>query len=139
MTTLSAKDAFENELIPYALFHSNDRISIQTYQKDGEFHGPYSSRDKNNQVEVTGTYYEGKRVGIWTLLQEGGYILYNKDGKEHVRASNINDLELHTHVLKQTLPLSDAAISEAEAFLEKQNAQEDAYKAYRRGQPSPGF
>ena len=139
MTTPSAKDAFENELIPYALLRTDGLPAIKTYLKNGEFHGPYVARDDKGQPEATGIYYEGKRVGIWSLLQEGGYALYNKDGKEHVRISDLNDLDLHIRILEETLPLSHVAISEAEALVDQRQAQEDAYQTYRRGQPQPGF
>ena len=89
MTVPSAKDAFENELIPYTLLRTNGLPAIKTYLKDGEFHGPYVARDDKGQPEATGIYYEGKRVGIWSLLQEGGYVLEVSDSKCNTFLFNI--------------------------------------------------
>lgn len=139
MSIPSAKDAFENELIPYTLLRTNGLPAIKTYLKDGEFHGPYVARDENGVPEVTGIYYEGKRVALWTLHQDSSYVLYNKDGEEHVRMNDLDNLDLHIHILEQTQPLSHAALSETEALVDQRQAQEDAYQAYRRGQPNPGL
>ncbi len=139
MSTPSAKDAFDNETFRYELFHTNGRTAIKTFQKNGEFHGPYVSCDQNGQEEAIGVYFEGKKIDIWTYPQADHFVLYNKDGEEHVKITDLGNLTPYIHILEQTVPLSDAAVSEAEAFMDQRQAQEDAYQAYRRGQPNPGL
>ena len=139
MSTSSAKDAFDKEVIPYLLVYTDGSIALNTFQKDGEFHGPYVSNDKNGVQDAIGVYYEGKRVGVWTLPQTHQFVLYNKNGDEQISSTSFNDLAAYSEVIEETEPFIKQAIYEVEAATKKTDEKEAAYQAYCRGQPHPTF
>jgi len=107
---LSSKETYENDSLngPKVIFYPPVEQGVKTqrpmtiyHYKNGQLHGEYKEYFDSGKLKATGTYENGKKVGIWesyhvdggkmTLerykngIRHGWCIAYTKSGKEEGR------------------------------------------------------
>ena len=68
----------------YKKYTETDIILEETIYKNGEYDGPAIFRDSNNQIAGQGLFKNGKKVGMWKILEKGKLkdVNMNKQGKK---------------------------------------------------------
>ena len=75
----------------YKKYTETDIILEETIYKNGEYDGPAIFRDSNNQIAGQGLFKNGKKVGMWKILEKGKLkdVNMNKQGKKFQKKVNV--------------------------------------------------